>query len=165
MVCHSIKNQVITLSVFGEIFLRVINDLVCANRAHHVQIPRAAHASDFSLERFGNLHRKRTHTTGRTINQNLLPRLNLSFIAKTLQGGECRYRDGCCFLKRYIGWFQRQCIFTSTYILGKSARTTPRYSEHFITWLELLDVSSDCLNPSGHISSELRIFWFEKPVH
>jgi hypothetical protein len=49
-------------------------------------ISRAAHASHFSSERFGNLHRKRTHTTRRTINQNLLPWLNLSFIAKTLRG-------------------------------------------------------------------------------
>src|SRR5712691_547907 len=86
---HS-KNEVIALPILGEIFLRVINDLVCANRAHHVHTPRAAYASDFSPERFGNLHRKRSHTTRRTMNQHLLSELYLSFRAKALQGGDGR---------------------------------------------------------------------------
>ncbi len=75
-----------------------------------------------SPERFGNLHRKRPHTTTRTINQHLLSGLNLSFRAQALQGGDCRERDGRCFLECHIGWFQRQCIFTRTHILGKSAK-------------------------------------------
>src|SRR5947208_12756974 len=95
---HS-KNEVIALPIFGEIFLGVINDMVCTNRAHHVHIPRAAHASDFSAERFGKLHRKRTDTTRRTINQDLLSWLNLSFSAKALKGGDCCKSYGCCFLK------------------------------------------------------------------
>src|SRR5260370_20164635 len=102
---HS-KNQVIPLSISGEILLRVINDLVCTNRAHYVQIPRAAYGGDFSPKRFGKLHRKRTHTTTRTMNQNLLPLLNVSFIAKALQGGESRLMYGFCFLKRSICRFQ-----------------------------------------------------------
>src|SRR5436309_16015342 len=117
------KNEVIALPIFGEIFLGVINDLVCANRAHHVYIPRAAHGSDASPERFGKLHRKRSHTTTRTINQHLLSELYLSFRAKALQGGDCREMDGRCFLEGLIGWFQRHRIFTRTYILGKSAPT------------------------------------------
>src|SRR2546426_10135822 len=100
MISVNSKNQVIPLTISGEIFLSIINDMVCPNRAHYVQIPRAAYGGDFSPKRFGNLHRKRTHTTTRTINQNLLPWLNLSFIAQALQGGESRLRDGCCFLKR-----------------------------------------------------------------
>src|SRR6266699_6457885 len=88
---HS-KNEVIPLPIFGEIFLRVINDLVCAKRAHHVYIPRAAYGSDFSSERFGNLHGERPHTTTRTMNQHLLSELYLSFSAKALQGGDGRER-------------------------------------------------------------------------
>src|SRR5258708_1595767 len=102
MISVNSKNQVIPLPISGAIFLRVINDMVCTNRAHYVQIPRAAYGGDFSPKRFGNLHRKRTHTTTRTINQNLLPLLNVSFIAKALQGGESPLRYGFCFLKRYL---------------------------------------------------------------
>src|SRR2546430_8457453 len=100
MISVNSKNQVIPLPISGEIFLRVINDMVCTNRAHYVQIPRAAYGGDFSPKRFGKLHCKRTDTTRGTMNQDLLPLLNVSFIAKALQGGESRLRDGCCFLKR-----------------------------------------------------------------
>jgi hypothetical protein len=85
--------------------------MVCPDGAHHLQVPRAAHTGHFSPERFGNLNRKRTYTTGRTINQDLLPRLNLSFIAafiaETLQGDECILGYGRCFLIGYVDRFQR----------------------------------------------------------
>jgi len=55
-------DQIVTLPALREIFSSVINDMVCANRSRRVHIPRAAHGSDFSPERFGNLDRKRTHT-------------------------------------------------------------------------------------------------------
>src|SRR2546421_710767 len=118
---HS-ENEVIPLPIFGEICLGVINDVVCAKRAHHVHIPRAAHGSDESPERFGKLHRKRPHTTTRTRNQHLLSELYLSFRTKALQGGDCRERNGRGFLEGHIGWFQRQGLFTRTHILGKSAK-------------------------------------------
>src|SRR6266516_8190273 len=159
---HS-KNQVIPLPISGEIFLRVINDMVCTNRAHYVQIPRAAYGGDFSPKRFGNLHRKRTHTTTRTMNQHLLPLLNVSFIAKALQGGESRLRDGCCFLKRESGRFQDQCIFRNSYIFGKTAKTILGcVSEYLITCLKLFYVSADRINSSRNVRSEYRVFWFEK---
>src|SRR6266566_3615616 len=160
---HS-KNQVIPLPISGEIFLRVINDMVCTHRAHSVHIPRAAYGGDFSPKRFGKLYRKRTYTTRRTMNQNLLPWLNLSFIAKALQGDECRLRYGCCFLKRYIGRFQDQCIFRNRDIFGKTAKTILGcVSEYLITWLKLFYISANCFNPSRNVRSEYRVFGFEKP--
>ena len=60
-----------------------------------------------STERFGNLNRKGTYTTGRSINQNLLTWLNLSFVAKALQGDDCRLGVGGCFLECHTDWFQR----------------------------------------------------------
>src|SRR6266700_6538094 len=161
---HS-KNQVIALSISGEIFVRVINDVVCTKRAHDVHIPRAAYGGDFGPKRFGNLHCKRTDTSRRTIDQHLLPLLNVSFIAKALQGGESRLRDGCCFLKRYIGRFQDQCIFRNSYIFGKTAKTRlDCVSEDLITCLKLFYISANCFNPSRNVRSEYRVFWFEKPI-
>src|SRR5947209_12859355 len=165
MISVGSKNQVILLPISGELFLRVINDVVCPDRAHHVHIPRAAYGGHFSSKRFGNLHRKRTHTTTRTINQNLLPLLNVSFIAKALQGGESRLRYGCCFLKRYIGRFQDQCIFRNRYIFGKTAKTILGcVSEYLITCLKLFYISANCFNPSRNVRSEYGVFRFKKPI-
>src|SRR5258708_36686041 len=99
---HS-KNQVIPLPISGDIFLRVINDLVCTNRAHYVQIPRAAYGGGFSPKRLGKLHRQRTHTTTHTMNQNLLPLLNVSFIPKPPQGGDHPLWFGDWSLETYSG--------------------------------------------------------------
>src|SRR5208283_1822886 len=123
------KNQVVTLPALRKIFSRVINDMVCANRSRRFHIPRAAHRSDFSPERFCNLDGKCTHTARRAINQNLLASLDPSLITKTLKGSERRHWYGRCVLKRYVGWLQRQFIFHRTPILGKGP--TAR-SEHLV---------------------------------
>src|SRR6266566_8816866 len=141
MVSVRSKNQVILLSIVGEIFLHVINDMVCPNRAHQVHIPRAAYGGDFSSKCFGNLHRKGTHAAGRTIDQHLLSWLNVSLVAQTLQGGDSRQRYGRGFLERQPGGFQRYCIFRNRNILGKSAKATRGYvPEYLIPGLKLRDV-------------------------
>jgi len=98
-ITHRTVNQVILLSITGEIFSRVIDDLICTNRAHHVQIPGAAYARHFSAEGFGNLHGKRPDATGCTDSErdatlarvfSLFPRLKERYAQRggTLSGGE-----------------------------------------------------------------------------
>lgn len=94
MISVGSKDQIIMLPVLGEIFLPLVNDPIRTDRAHHIQPARAAHASRFSPKRFGNLHRRRTRTTGRTIDQNLLPWLNLPFIVKPPQDGDAAEDTG-----------------------------------------------------------------------
>src|SRR5438876_7833014 len=161
MICRDVNNKVISLPVSGEVFSRVINDVVCADSARHVQIPRAAHAGHFSAERFGKLHRKRTHTTRCAVNQDLLPGPNLPFVAKSLQSGHRRYRDGCCRLKRDIGRFQQQRPFSNRCILGETALACG--PEYLITWLELRCVFANHFNPPRNVRAEYRVFWFPKP--
>src|SRR3972149_10384591 len=131
------KNQVVILPVSGEIFLGVINHVVCPNGARHVQIPRAAHGGHLSPERFGKLYCKRTHSARGALDQNLLPGPDPSSVADTLQSSERRHRHGRCFLERFIGRLQRQISFSGKDILGKSAPST---SEYLIAWAKLLYV-------------------------
>jgi hypothetical protein len=124
--------------------------MVCANRSRPVHIPRAAHGSDFSPERFGNLDRKRTHTTRRAINQNLLASLDPSLVTKTLKGRDRRHWYGCCVLKRYVGWLQRQFIFNCTRILGEGPKA---HAEDLVAWFQLGHVPANRFNLAGHISA------------
>src|SRR5258708_5143232 len=96
----SLKNNVIGFTTLGEICLRVIDDVIGPNFARHVHVPGTAYGSYFSTEGFGDLHRKSTYAARRSINENLLTGLNLSFITKALQSSHCRYRYGGCCLKR-----------------------------------------------------------------
>ena len=55
---------------------------------------------------------------------------------------------------------QHQCIFTSTYILGKTVPTPEYVPEYPITWLKLLYVSANRFNPPRYVISEYLVFWF-----
>src|SRR5438067_5712651 len=99
MIRHEVENQVVVLSTFREVLSGVINDVICADGSNHFNVPRTANARNFSAERLRDLHSERTHASRRTVDQYLLPRLNLS-LAKTLQGGESRQRYRSCLLKR-----------------------------------------------------------------
>src|SRR6059058_2680351 len=102
MVPNAVENQivslVVTLPAFSEILPSIVKDLLCADRSHHVHILCAAYAGHICAERLGDLHSERTHASRRTVNQDLLTRLNLSLVAqaaytqaaqtKTLQCGE-----------------------------------------------------------------------------
>src|SRR5271167_2152396 len=94
------QDQIVRLPTFREIFPSVINDMIGTNRSRHVQIPRAAHGSDFCPERFGNLDCKCTYTTRRAIHENLVTWLDPSLITETLKSSNCRDWYGCGILKR-----------------------------------------------------------------
>src|SRR5579871_95699 len=159
------QNQVIRLPLLGDIFPRVINDVVGSKGAHHLDIACAAHSSDFCPQGFGKLYGERSHPARGTINQHPLPWLNLPFIAQPLQRSNCCQRYGCCLLEGNIGWLQHQGIFTRADIFGKTTPTTPgEVPKDLITGPKLRDVAANRFNPPRYSSSRYhRVFWLEKP--
>jgi len=86
-----IEDEVIKRSIFREIFLRVVNDSICTQRLDQAHVPSAAYAGHVRAVRLGDLHGERTYATRSTVDQDLLPGLNLSLVAKALQCCECRH--------------------------------------------------------------------------
>jgi hypothetical protein len=84
-------------------------------------IPRAANTGHVRPERFGDLHGERTHTSRRSVDQNLLPRAESVLYREGPAGADCRHRHGCRLLECEAGRFQRQLIFVSTHILSEGA--------------------------------------------
>src|SRR6516165_8823985 len=123
MVHNTVEKEVVTLPAFGEILLGVINDMIRADGSDHVHISCTAYAGHIRAEPLGDLHSERTHASCRSVNQDLLPWLNVSLVAKTLQCGEGYYRDGSCLLERDVIWLHDQCRLGSTRILGKGPVT------------------------------------------
>src|SRR5713101_5164859 len=142
MIPNGVENEIVTLSTFGEILLGVINDPICADGSDHVHIPRTAHAGHICAKRLGDLHSERTHTSSRTVNQDLLARLNLSLVAKTLQCGECRYRCRSRLLKRHVIWLDDQCGLGSTCILAKAPPHAPNTSSPGLNCVTFLPTAS-----------------------
>src|SRR5437867_7922243 len=94
----------IGLTVFGEVFLSVIDDMVCPNGAQHVQFPRAIDASHFSPECFGELYRHGTYAPTGTVDQNMLSTLD-TCLSKKMQRVEPPNVDGGRFFIGDIRWF------------------------------------------------------------
>src|SRR5438094_10064823 len=106
MVPNAVENQivslVVTLPAFSEILPSIVKDLLCADGSDHVHISLAACAGHICAERLGDLHRERTHASRRTVNQDLVRRLNVSLVAqvastKTLQCRQCPNRHSSSF--------------------------------------------------------------------
>ena len=140
MIRHEVENQIVMLSTFREILSGVINDVICADGSDHFNVPRTANARNFSAERLGDLHSERTHASRRTVNQDLLPRLNLPLVAKALQGGESRQRYRSRLLKRRVIRLHDQRRLRSTCILGKGPAAQ---AEDRVARLELRYVTAD----------------------
>src|SRR5687768_8389131 len=139
--------------------------MVCTDRAYQLQVARAAHSSDFRPKGFGNLHGKRTYTTGGTINENFLTCLDFAFITQSLQGSECRQRDSCRLLECQPGGLQRQCVFSTTDVFSKTAQSIQgQFAKYIITYLKLRYVFADCFNAPGQVRTQPGIFGFEQSI-
>ena len=92
MVRHEIEDHVVLFPVAREIFSRVINDNVCADGLDQLDISRTANTGNLCAKRLRDLYSKRTHASGSAIDQDLLARLKLCFVAKSLQRRERGHR-------------------------------------------------------------------------
>jgi len=89
-----------------------------------------------------------------------LPRLNLSFIAKTLQSGERGHRSGRRFFKSQVIRFPHESIFRHTGKLGKAS--VAAFAENFIAGMKLFDLAADRFNPTRDVGSQDLVFRFQK---
>src|SRR5947207_1476121 len=161
MVRNVVENHVITLVTFGEILFGIINYMIRPERSDHFQISRATDAGYLGTEQFGDLDRERTDASRRAVDQDLLPRLDLSFIAQSLQRRDTRDVDRGCLLKRDVRRLERDgSICARTNIFGKGPVSA---TEYLITRFELGDVFANCFNRSGKINAESNVLGLAQP--
>src|SRR6266480_1822214 len=160
MVRNVVQNHVVTLVTFGEILFRVIDDMICAKRSDHVYNPRAAYAGHICAERLRDLHRERAYTSRRPVNQGLLPRLNLSLVAKSLQCRDAGDIDRSCLLEGQVNRLPRDgSTLANTHILSKGPISPAKY---LIARFELCDVLADRLNCPRVIDAQSCVLWFSQ---
>src|SRR5205807_9702638 len=109
MVHYEVENHVVVFATRSEIFLGVIDDVICSDRSNEIYISRAAYAGYFCAERLGDLNRECAYASRRAIDQDFLARLNLCLITKRLQRRESRNRHRRPLLKRNLIRLHREC--------------------------------------------------------
>src|SRR5215469_6440101 len=121
MVSDTVENCVIPLQLPGEILLRVIDNPIRTQGPNHVDIPSATDRGHVSAEPLRDLHRECAYSSRRAVDENLVSRLEVRFIAKTLQGRIGCHRYGSRLLKRCVGWLHGQLRLRGTRIFGECA--------------------------------------------
>src|ERR1700730_10291994 len=135
MVWNVVENHVVTLPTFGEILFCVIDDTICAERSHKIDISGAAYAGHVCAERFRDLDGECSHASGSAVNQDLLAGLNFSAVAKRLQRRDAGDVDRSRLLKCDVCRFNRNGSNRARINILAKAPASP--AEHFIAWFEL----------------------------
>ena len=149
-----------TLRELREVLLRVVDDAVCAERSGLLHVPRAADGGHVRAERLCDLHRVGADASGRAVDQNLLPGLDLALVAQRLEGGEPRHRNGCRFLERDVGRLGRKLLLGGARVFGPGAGSG---AEHLVTRLKRLDVLADGFDPPSQIAPHVRVVGSPQP--
>src|SRR6187399_1566897 len=110
------------LLALGDVVLRVVDNVIRADLANHVQILRAAYGGNLSAERLGDLHGKRANAARCPVDQNFLSGLDLSLVAQRLQRGYRGDRHGSGLLESYIGRLQHDvAVLANRDVLAEGA--------------------------------------------
>src|SRR2546427_12753721 len=155
MVPGDVEDQVITRTISREVLSGVIDDPVGAKRPDYVHVPRAPHRSHVRSERLGDLHGKRTPASRRTVDQDLLPRPNVSLVTQTLHGGRSRHGYRGRLLKCQVDWLPDDSNPANGDILGKGPYA---HAEDLIAGLKFGHVPANRLDPPRQVPSQHSIF-------
>src|SRR5437016_11624452 len=140
------------LGACGEVLPRVVDDVIRAEGANHVDVLGAAYAGHFRTERLGDLHGEGTDTPRGAVDQDLLSGVNVSLVAQSLQRGDGRDRHRSRLLESHTGRFQRDgASLPDGDVLGERPISS---AEYLVARLETRDALADRLDRSGKVDAE-----------
>jgi hypothetical protein len=157
MIAYAVEDEGVALRAGRGVVAGIVDHVVGANRSHKVDTSRPAHARHLSAERLGDLDGECAHAARGAVDQDVLPRLKLTFVAKALERGHPGDRYGGCLLERDVGWLQGQLVLGCTRVLGERA---PAGAEYGIAWLKTPHALADGLDFAGEIDSRIRWLGF-----
>jgi len=67
-----VEDEIVALATAREVIDGVVDDLVCPQRADHIQLGRAVDAGHVRAQCLGDLHGEGTHAPTRTIDEDAL---------------------------------------------------------------------------------------------
>src|SRR5439155_22791461 len=151
MITDEIENEIVTLIRLGEIFFRIVDGVIGADRPNKIDIASAADAGHLSAICFRNLHRKRADTARSAVDQNFLPCLKFSFVAQALQRRNRRNRHRARFFESDVRRLEHnRPVVTIADVFSKRAGCR---AKHFVTWFERGYVYANLFNSSSIYSS------------
>ena len=150
VVAHVVEDEVVALRALREVVLGVVDDVVSPDGADPLHVAAAAHAGHLGAERLGDLDGERAHATRRTIDEDLLARLNLAVVAEKLQRGGGGNAHGRGLLEGDVRWLPNEMVLGRGHVLGEGALAP---AEDLVACSKSLHVLADRLDSPCDIGS------------
>jgi hypothetical protein len=149
------KQEVVPLAAAGGVLPGVVDDVVGADGADHVQVPRAAHAGHLGAEPPGELDREGADPSGCADDQDLLAGPDPPVVTQALEGGQTGQGHGRRLLEAQVGRLGSHDGLRDTGVLGEGALED--VGEHLVTGPEPGHGPADGLDLPGHVAPEAAV--------
>src|SRR2546426_6016267 len=154
MLADRIEDYVVGLAVLGEVFPRVVDDPVGAERSRELEVLRTAHRCDVGAEVVGQLHRCGADGPGRAVDEGPLPLLEICQ-SQTPQCVESSVADRRSLVEAHTGRLVRDSrALAHADELRVCPEPEPTCPEDVVTDRELVDGCADCFDLSRQLGAE-----------
>src|SRR5215471_18136425 len=158
MIADQVVDHVVTLVGLGEIFFRIIDHVIGADRSNQIDISSATDSRDFGAERFGDLDGESSNAAGSAVDQHFLSGLNVPLIAQTLQRRQPGNANRAGLLERDVARFQHnRTVGLDANVLSNRAVLR---AEDFIARFEVGYVFSNSFDDASEVSPKTCVLWF-----
>src|SRR5229473_4876810 len=149
-----VEDDVVRLAVLGEVFLRVVDDLVGSERGHELEVLGVAHRRDVGAEVLGELHPCGADGPGRAVDEDPLPLPEICQ-SQTPQRVESPVADRRSLLEAHAGRLVRDSgALPHADELRVRPEPEPTAAEDVVTDRELVDGCANCFDLSGQLTAE-----------
>ena len=139
----------------GDRALRVVEDLIGAERAHQLDVLGAGGREDLGAEVLGELDRERADAASAGVDQHALPGLHRGDLAQRLQRGEPGERQRRGLGKADAGRAARDHALVGAHLLGEPAHAIFLEARaHLVADLPCADLGADRGDHAGDVAAE-----------
>src|SRR2546423_3600995 len=152
---QTIQNHIVIMQDFFEIVFPVIDDNICTQALHPLEIRRARCRRDDRTKMLRQLNGNGSYTTGACMDEHFLPCRKLRSFDQHLPGGQADQRDGSRFFHGEVFWLLRHGIFLDRNAFRERPDAIvvwPRID--LVAWLESLHSRSDSDDDPSHLIAQ-----------
>src|SRR5437667_12243189 len=152
---ETIQNDIVIMQDVFEIVFLVIDDHICTQALHALEIRRARGRRYDRTKMLRQLNGNGSYTTGARVDEDFLPCLQIRSFDQHLPGGQADQRDGSRFFHGEVFWLLRHGIFLYRNEFRESTDAIvvwPRID--LVAWLESLHSRSDSDDDPSHLIAQ-----------
>ncbi len=140
---NRIHDDIIDNSIFGEVFLSIVDHFISSERPYHIDIRSATYCCDMCSEGFCYLYCCSTNRSRGSVDEDLVPTLESCFSEECKCCSSSEWYHSSFRVTHIFGFDSKSIIFSHATVFGVGTECHICIPEYLITHLELGDIFSD----------------------